>query len=102
MAEAKVTTDHNKIQRWVEERGGWPARVKSTAKGRKSGILRIDFPGFTGQETLEKIAWEDFFNALEENNLAFLYQDESDSRFNKFIDRDSVDANEQKARSGKA
>jgi len=96
MSDAKVTTDHKKIQKWTEERGGWPARVKGTDKGDSSGILRIDYKGFSGSESLEKITWEEFFDAFEENNLAFLYQDKvssgEESRFSKLIDRDSADA----------
>lgn len=93
-AEAKVTTDHEEIRNWVEERGGRPARVKNTAKGKSSGLLRIDYPGFSGEDTLEAIEWDEFFVAFEENNLAFLYQEETkggkESRFSKLIDRDSA------------
>jgi hypothetical protein len=93
MAEAKVTTDHNEIRKWVEERGGNPATVKETGKGDKPGVLRIDYPGFRGEESLEKITWEEFFDSFEENRLAFLYQDTvgsgEESRFSKLIDRDS-------------
>ena len=94
-AESLVTTDHDEIQRWVEERGGRPARVKGTAGKRGAGLLRIDYPGFSGEDTLETITWEEFFTAFEDNNLAFLYQEEkkdgSESRFSKLIDRDSVE-----------
>ena len=94
-AESLVTTDHEEIQRWVEERGGHPARVKGTAGKRGTGLLRIDYPGFSGEDTLETITWEEFFTAFEDNNLAFLYQEEkkdgSESRFSKLIDRDSVE-----------
>jgi len=96
MAEAKVTTDHKKIQQWTEKRGGWPARVKGTNKGETSGILRIDYEGFSGEDTLERITWDEFFEGFEENNLAFLYQDKASggksSRFSKLIDRDSAEA----------
>jgi len=96
MSDAKVTTDHNLIQRWTEDRGGWPARVKGTNKGKTSGIIRIDYKGFSGSDTLEKISWDEFFDAFEDNNLAFLYQDKvsggEQSRFSKLIDRDSADA----------
>ena len=51
-AESKVTTDHEEIRNWVEERGGNPARVKSSGKGSGGGLLRIDYPGFTGEDTL--------------------------------------------------
>lgn len=94
-AESQVTTDHQEIQRWVEERGGRPARVKGTESKQDVGLLRIDYPGFSGEDTLEIISWDEFFEAFEENNLAFLYQEEkkdgSESRFSKLIDRDSVE-----------
>ena len=92
-ATSKTTIDHEEIRNWVEEREGKPARVKGTDKAGKGGLLRIDYPGFTGEDTLETITWEEFFTAFEENNLAFLYQDETkdggESRFSKLIDRDS-------------
>ena len=92
MAEAKTTTDHNEIRRWVEERGGFPASVKGTGDGNDPGLLRIDYPGFSGEEKLQKISWEEFFTKFDSENLAFLYQDEPDSRFSKLIDRTAVDA----------
>ena len=94
-AESKVTTDHQEIQSWVEEREGRPARVKGTEGKQDVGLLRIDYPGFSGEDTLEVISWNEFFTAFEDNNLAFLYQEEkkdgSESRFSKLIDRDSVE-----------
>ena len=88
-AASKTTTAHQEIRRWVEERGGQPARVKD------SNLLRIDYPGFSGEDTLETIEWDEFFRIFDENNLAFLYQEETkdggESRFSKFVDRDSVE-----------
>ena len=88
-AESKTTTDHEEIQRWVEARGGQPARVEGTQ------LLRIDYPGFTGEGTLEPIEWEEFFKIFDKNKLVFLYQEKTkdggESRFSKFVDRDSVD-----------
>lgn len=89
MAEAKTTTDHKEIRRWVEARGGHPACVKGTGGKGDTGLLRIDYPGYSGEDTLQQISWEEFFRGFEENNLAFLYQDEKDSRFSKFIERGS-------------
>jgi hypothetical protein len=92
--EATVTTDHEEIREWVEERGGRPARVKGTDKNNSGGLLRIDYPGFSGEDTLETITWDEFFKAFEENNLAFLYQEETkdgkESRFSKLISRDAA------------
>lgn len=93
-SESKVTTNHQEIKQWVDARGGTPARVKGTAKGETAGVLRIDYPGYSGEDTLEPITWEEFFEGFEESELAFLYQDETkdgnESRFSKFIARDSV------------
>lgn len=90
--EAQVTTDHDEIRRWVEARGGRPAVVKGTERG-DSALLRIDYPGFSGEDTLEPIEWDEFFEIFDENNLGFLHQDKtadgSQSRFSKFVDRDA-------------
>jgi hypothetical protein len=98
MSAANITTDHNEIRKWVEERNGKPATVKGTEKGKEeSGILRIDFPGYSGAESLEEISWDEFFRKFDESNLAFLYQEEikgNESRFFKFIDRDNEQANQ--------
>jgi hypothetical protein len=85
LAMARTTTDHDEIRRWVSERGGFPARVKGT--DRKGGVLRIDYPGFSGEESLQAITWTEFFKGFESNKLAFLYEDESESRFSKLIER---------------
>jgi hypothetical protein len=88
-----TTTDHAFIRRWVEERGGRPSAVKGTGDADDPGILRIDFPGYSGGDSLEEIPWEEFFEKFEENGLAFLHRDiEGDDgepdRFNKLVKRD--------------
>jgi hypothetical protein len=94
MSQTKTTTDHEEIQRWVEERGGHPASVKGTARGDEAaGLLRIDYPGYSGEDSLREISWEEFFQKFEESNLAFLYQDNAEAnkgRFSKLVDRASV------------
>jgi len=62
---SKTTTDHEEIRRWAEERNEHPATVKRTAKGGGAGILRIDFPGYSGEESLKEISWDKFFEKLE-------------------------------------
>ncbi|MFO7306521.1 MAG: hypothetical protein C0P74_013470 [Gammaproteobacteria bacterium] len=88
MATAKATIDHDEIRAWVEKQGGCPAHVKETGSADDPGILRIDFPGFSGRDSLERISWEQFFEAFDANELALLYQE--DSRFNKLVSRGSV------------
>jgi hypothetical protein len=91
MASAKATVDHQTIRSWVEAKGGCPAQVKRTGSDDEVGIIRIDYPGYSGKESLQQISWDEFFEKFEESNLAFLYQDEEDSRFSKLVSRDSVD-----------
>ncbi|HEY9287298.1 MAG TPA: hypothetical protein VIT43_04660 [Candidatus Dormibacteraeota bacterium] len=92
--EAKTTTKHEEIRRWVEERGGHPATVKSTHHDGDPGLLRIDFPGYSGEGELEAISWDEFFKKFDEKKLAFLYQDElktgEESRFFKFVSRETA------------
>lgn len=92
---AKATIDHDEIRAWVAERGGCPARVKRSGRGGDPGILRIDYTGYSGEDTLEKIPWDEFFRWFDENELAFLHQDTTasgkTSRFAKLVRRDSVE-----------
>ena len=92
---SKTTTDHKEIQKWVESRGGKPSTVRRTGNSEEPGVLRIDFPGYTGSDTLEEISWDDFFQKFDENNLAFLYQEETskgeESHFFKLISRETAE-----------
>lgn len=94
MGSASVTTDHEEIRRWVEDRGGSPACVKGTGGKGDVGMLRIDFPGYSGEDSLQAIDWDAWFEAFDANDLAFLHQDETasgePSRFNKLVARDTA------------
>jgi hemerythrin superfamily protein len=103
-AMAKVTTEHETIREWVEARGGCPAHVKGTGRdGGDPGILRVDFPGYSGKQSLERIGWDEFFAAFDQNGLAFIYQDRTrggqPSRFSKLVSRDTVGARGRKGAS---
>jgi hypothetical protein len=87
---SKTTIDHDEIRRWVESKGGAPAHVKTTGRGKEPGILRVDFPGFSGDRTLEKLSWDQWFDAFDKNGLAFIYQ--PSTRFSKLVSRDTVGA----------
>jgi hypothetical protein len=88
MGESYITKDHTTIQKWVKERGGKPALVKDT-ENRGSGVIRINFTGYNGKNSLKEITWKEFFNIFDEKNLSFLYQNKTssnkESRFFKFI-----------------
>jgi hypothetical protein len=89
--ESKTTTDHETIKKWAEAHGGKPATVKNTESHGEPGVLRINFPGYKGENSLEEISWEQFFKKFDENKLAFLYQDKTsggeESRFFKLVKR---------------
>lgn len=86
-----MTTDHEEIRRWAEERGAHPACVKGTGGKRDIGMLRLDFPGYSGAESLQPITWDEFFDKFDERGLALVYQDETargqKSNFNKLVSR---------------
>jgi hypothetical protein len=82
---AQTTTDHETIRKWAEARGGSPASVKGTGGSKDAGLLRLDFG--EPEASLQQISWEEFFDRFEETELAFLYEDEPDNRFNKLVRR---------------
>ena len=92
--EAQKTTDLNKIMRWAEERDGKPAIVKGTEGSKEGGgVLRIDFPGYRGEDTLEEVSWDEWYKVFKSRDLEFLYQDKTaegkESRFFKLINKEN-------------
>lgn len=92
---ARALTDHEDIQRWAEERGARPTCVRGTGGGDDVGMIRLDFPGYSGQDSLQSIEWDEWFQKFDENNLALLVQDETargqKSNFNKLVSRDTAE-----------
>lgn len=92
---AHTTTDHEEIRRWAEERGAQPACVRKTGGKDDVGMIRLDFPGYSGEETLEPISWEDWFSKFDESELALVYQESTargqKSNFNKLIGRETAE-----------
>lgn len=95
MSSAKTTTDHEEIRKWVEKRGGHPAVVAATENrgDRGGGLLRIDYdePGGNNDDRLHRITWNEFFEIFDRNDLAFLHNPEGESRFSKFVQKESAD-----------
>lgn len=89
---SKTTHNHDDIRKWAEARGGKPTHVKGTGGKDDPGILRIDFPGYSGEGKLEPISWEEFFEKFDEQNLALVYQEKTadgkQSNFNKLVSRE--------------
>ena len=89
MSQAKTTTDHNEIRKWIETRKGRPTVVEGTQGKDGEGILRVDFR--EPDDKLEEISWDEFFKTFDDRKLAFLHQDKTadghESRFFKFVHR---------------
>jgi hypothetical protein len=91
-----VLTDRKDIQQWAEERKATPSCVRGTGGGEDVGMIRLDFPGYTGADSLQPIEWEDWFDKFEERGLALLVQDATArgerSNFNKLVSRETANA----------
>jgi hypothetical protein len=92
VATSATLTDHARIMAWAEERQARPACVKGTGGKGDVGMIRLDFPGYSGGDSLEAISWEEWFARFDENNLALIVQEETAdgqrSNFNKLVSRD--------------
>jgi hypothetical protein len=69
-----VTTDHEVIRRWAKARKAVPATVEGTEHGGHLGVLRFDFPGYSG-DRLTEVGWDDWFKAFDKRGLNFIYQE---------------------------
>ena len=90
-SKSRTLTDHEEIKQWAEERDAKPVAVRSTGGSDDVGIIRLDFPGYSGGDSLETIDWNDWFEKFDESNLALLVQDATAggerSNFNKLVSR---------------
>lgn len=93
-SKSRTLTDHDEIRRWAEERDAKPAAVRTTRDDNSTGIIRLDFPGYSGGESLEEIEWDEWFQDFDDNDLALIVQDQTaegeQSNFNKLVSRESV------------
>ena len=84
--ETLKTRDHDTIRRWAEERGGKPVRVKDT------GVIELDFPGYSESDRFEEISWDEWFRVFDERGLALVHQEKTadgeQSNFNRLVQDD--------------
>jgi len=94
MSSAHPLTDHDEIRRWAEERDAKPSCVKGTGGKGDVGMIRLDFPGYSGEQSLREISWDEWFEKFDEGDLALLVQDETasgeKSNFNKLVKRENL------------
>jgi hypothetical protein len=93
-ASSRPLTDHNEIRRWAEDRGAHPACVRGTGDNNDIGMIRLDFPGYSGEGKLEEISWDEWFDKFDESGLALLVQNKTargqKSNFNKLVSRETA------------
>lgn len=93
---SRVLTDPDEIREWAEERGARPACVKGTGSSRGVGMIRLDFPGHTGEESLQPVDWDEWFDKFDERGLALIVEDTmadgTKSNFNKLVSRHAAAA----------
>jgi hypothetical protein len=92
-----VLTEHDEIREWAESRKAKPACVKGTEnKEGSSCLLRLDFPGYSGDQTLQSIPWDQWFRVFDQRNLALIVEekmaDGTPSNFNKLVSRETANA----------
>ncbi len=92
---AKLTTDHDEIRQWAEQRGAKPSAVIRTADNHSAGVLGLDFPGNNRDGSLKEISWDEWFGKFEKYKLAILYQEQTAggerSDFNEIVSRKIAD-----------
>jgi predicted HTH domain antitoxin len=73
-----VTTDHEVIRQWAKARKAVPATVEGTEHDGHLGVLRLNFPGYSG-DRLTEVSWNDWFDAFDKRRLNFIYQQKQTS-----------------------
>ena len=73
-----VTRNHDVIRQWAEARKAVPATVEGTEHDGHLGVLRLNFPGYSG-DRLTEVSWDDWFKAFDERRLNFIYQQKQTS-----------------------
>lgn len=67
-------------------------------------MIRLDFPGYSGGDSLQPISWDEWFKSFDENDLALLVQDRTaegePSNFNKLVARETAEGRQHSRRDG--
>lgn len=97
MATSEILTDHARIRRWAEARQAKPACVVTGTGGTGcGGRIRLDFPGYSGGDSLQAISWEEWFTEFDKHGLALvIQQDTADGQrgnFNTLVSREGLES----------
>lgn len=67
----EITTDHDTIRAWVDERGGFPVAV------REASEEIVDLAFSPPLDDYERIPWSEFFDLFDSLNLVFQFDPEA-------------------------
>lgn len=88
-------TDHEETRNWAEEHGAIPKCVKGTGGRGDVGMIRLESPRSSSEESLEGISWGEWLEKFDENDLALMVQDTTargqKSNFNKLVKRTTAE-----------
>ncbi len=71
-----VTRNHEVITRWADQRDAVPVTVPGSEHDGHLGVLRFDFErGADKEDRLEEVSWDEWFEAFDERDLVFIYQE---------------------------
>lgn len=87
----KYTTSEEKIRSWIEEYGGVPVLVKGVEENGKESTEMIHVAFGPLLPEMEEIEWEEFFERMENEQLALEYDDSAPR--GKIPDFEFVDRN---------
>ncbi|GAA1822965.1 hypothetical protein HC028_15455 [Planosporangium flavigriseum] len=83
-----VTTNHEVIRKWAEERGAVPATVAGTEHPETGtlGALRFDFPPLGDDDRIRHVSWDEWFETFDRRRLNFIFQETTkDGRQSNFF-----------------
>ena len=80
-----ATRSHEVIREWAEGREGIPATIQRAEQDVEPALLDLDFPGY-GEEDLQYIEWAEWFEAFDQQELVFVYQEhKTDGELSSFF-----------------
>ena len=94
--EATATTSHDEIRDWAHRHEAVPATARGTQDDSGAGVLTFDVEGHgAGEDQLEHLDWDTWFEKFDAAELALLYQDRKksgeESTFFKLVDRSNAE-----------
>jgi hypothetical protein len=88
---SRTLIDHDSIREWAEHHGAHPASVRGTGQAGDAGIIRLDFEGYSGAESLAPVDWDTWFRTFDDRQLALIVDDRGTApNFNKLVARESA------------